>query len=228
MMRTVTFLFVAFCVPQVVHAQKNEISRPFSEWQLRLNPFSLFETLGGVHLGAQTNLDRNRRLDFVSEYGYLFVNNGGNRRDGASGAEKQRVSGFETKQEVRWRLDEKGSGNSFAALEVHYVHASAQNEGWFGMGNRNEAGNYPYMKYQYFDEKMKTLSAAMKYAVRFPREGKFGGEAFAGMGLIYRHSANKNTEGKLLYPEWSPFFNEESLGTNFYLAAGFRLVYRIR
>lgn len=192
----------------------------FSQWSFRLNPFSPLERLGGIHAGVETNLSR--RFSFVSEYGWIFLNNF---RSSSSGDEKASpVRGFETKQEIRYNLNRS---RVFLAVEVHYLSASAENSGWFGMGY--SSGQFSYFKYQDFKETTSETSVALKIVHKLKSSKRqVGMEGFAGFGFIHRNIGYENSEGSLYQPDRDMNFNVEDEGIHPYLSIGARILFRLK
>lgn len=219
--------FFAFC-SNAKAQQTDSVALPFSEWHLRINPLSFVERIGGAHIGIETNVDKHKRYYFISEYGYIFLNNGEYNAEAVANENKSRINGFETKQELRRSLHGKKSA-SFFGIEVHYIKASGRNAGWFGMGQPDAAGNYPYMKYQHYKEVMTSTSLAFKYISKaFLQTKKWNIEAFTGLGLVYRDIKNENAEGKLIGSDSEPLFKEDSEGIKPYLAIGIRFSVKLK
>ncbi len=210
--------------------KKQNTYNRFSEWNIRLNPFSFIERFGGVQLGFETNLDKKRKLNVVSEYGYLFLDNK-NIGSNNTYSEKNinRLSGFKTKQDLRWRYKENMSSILSIGIEFNYQKAAIVNSGWFGMGTPDAQNLYPYFKYQDFREEVVEMSSAIKYIVKtIPKKGRIGLEGFGGLGLIDKRLNHKNSQGKLVQPDAEPLLKEEMEGLKGYIALGFRIFLTVK
>lgn len=227
-MRKLLIVALVYCVPTLSYSQEKQSAVPaFSEWSLRFNPASFFETLGGVHMGVETNIDRKQKWYVVSEYGVIFINNFGRYDEGVEGGRNSnRVSGFETKQELRLRLKSDGGRYHFVAMELHYLQAGIDNSGWFGMGETNP-GQYTYYKHQDFRESARETSVAVKYGGRFLSRQRLSLEMFAGFGVIYTDISYTNTEGKLYQLDKETVFKPDKDGFAPYTALGIRLCFRL-
>jgi hypothetical protein len=232
-MRKYCFVMILCFATHLSIAQKvDSISKPFSSWSLRFDPLSFFETTGGVLAGFETNLDAKKKLFWISEYEYIFLNSvnlyssEGNNDNKNTG----HVSGFKTKQELRIAVKtKKNNGSTFFAVEVNYLNAGVTNSGWFAMGTPDANGLYPYFKYQDFRETTSETSIAGKFVGKsFSRNRKFNMEAFIGFGFKYKGRAYKKAEGKLVQPDKEPVFDIKNEGFNPYVPIGLRIVFKIR
>jgi hypothetical protein len=227
----VLLLFAVLAFQSKVSSQdKDSSARPFSEWHFRVNPFSLVEVMGGIHVGVETNLDKRRKFYLVSEYGYIFLNNRGSAEGQNDTKDKSRISGFETKQEMRIMTPNRKARASFFAAEVHYLRADVKNSGWFGMETPDASGSYPYMKYQDFTESISSTSVAIKYGTKlYAQEARFNLEGFIGFGFQHQNiNKFRNAEGVLLESDKETFFNRSGIRILPYIPAGLRLTFRLR
>jgi hypothetical protein len=208
----------------------DSLARPFSEWYSRWNPVALAERMGGIHIGVETNLDQRRKYYLVSEYGYIFLNNQGSAEGQNDTKDKSRISGFETKQEIRMMTPNRKAWASFFALEVHYLQAGVKNSGWFGMEAPDATGTYPYMKYQDYTESISSTSLAVKYGTKlYAQEARFNLEAFIGFGVQYKNiNKFRNAEGVLIESDKEGFFDRNGKQVLPYIPVGLRLIFRLR
>lgn len=221
MMKRLLSLGIVLFTCLIASGQASDSAPAFSRWSIRLNPFSPLERLGGIHAGVQTNLGRG--FSFVSEYGWIFLNN--YRTSTPQDEKPSPVSGFETKQEIRYTPKK----SMFLALEVHYLSASAENSGWFGMGSVNSSGLYPYFKYQDFKETTRETSLALKIGNKLNSgQRPVGVEGFVGFGFIYRNIGYEYSEGSLYQPDRSTSFDPEDEGFQPYLCIGARILFRLK
>lgn len=232
-MRGILALIFVFVHPFFVYSQVGDTTSkpPFSSWTLRFNPLSFVEPVGGIQMGVETNIGKTGKFFLVSEYGFIFINNYGQYNDSRNNVSKNtgKISGWETKQEIKIALNTKSNIASFFAIELNYLNAGINNSGWFGMGKKDATGSYPYFKYQEFRETSNEVSMALKYATRnFSDTKKFNLEGFAGVGLIYRKNNYRKSEGVLIQADLEPLFDTDKNGINPYLAAGLRLLFKLK
>lgn len=230
--RIVSFALLFLWSSVSINAQvKDSIAAPFSEWNIRTNPFSFFGPMGGPHAGIEVNLDRKKSLYWVSEFGLLLLNNSYLfSPDPNEEITKGRLRGWETKQEIRyWLATDRNRRVGFLALDLGYLRGNIENGGWFGMGARDPAGLYPYFMYSSFKEKITEYKVAVKYAYKlyFSRKNYHHVEGFAGLGVINRTSEQDPAPGELIQPDNEEFFYNEQLGVRLYVPIGVRLVFRV-
>lgn len=209
-------------------AQNENTHNRFSQWSIRLNPLSFIERFGGVDLGFETNIDKKRRWALVSEYGYLFINNSASAGNSRTNKKNNNpLSGFKTKQEVRWILP-KNEGTRAIGLELTHRQARIANEGWFGMGTPNARRLYPFFKYHNFTEEVIETSMAFKYIFKTaPKKGRLGAEGFVGLGVLNRDINYTKTEGTLVQPEAATLMDKDRATMLPYLSLGFRVFFTV-
>ncbi|HEX6914049.1 MAG TPA: hypothetical protein VF145_02330 [Chitinophagaceae bacterium] len=218
-------LVALVCIAGSASAQDSSRRAAFTRWEFRLNPLSFAERFGGLHLGVETNLDSKGKYFFVSEYGWIFLNNTSTWDSEDDLSNQNKVRGFETKQELRKLNREQRRGSSYVGIELHYQQFRIANAGWFGMGETP----YAFYKYQSFGETACISSAAFKYIRKIaPPTSRWNMEWFAGVGVIYRDLRYAGTEGTLYDPDAKPVLSDQSTGLRPYAALGLRITLKIR
>lgn len=212
--------------------QSDSTDRSFREWYLRINPLSFFTRFGGVQLGVETILDKQAKLYLSTDVGYHFLNNTSSFLiEEHENKNSNSMVGFSVKPELKLVVSSnKKRPMGFVGLEASWLMAGVKNKGWFGMGELDATGRYPYFKYQDFKERATDIGGAIKYhhKLYFHKVKNHHLELFIGLGILNRSMKFINATGTLVQPENDVLVSDRFVGIRPQLPAGMRVLIQLK